>query len=509
MEHNNSSSAAASPNDASFPDISSIPPSHSPALRRATFLFSLIAALSLALVAPNIYFRNAMLIVAGLVVLALGVEALAIILCAKSQSFRDTKVLAVFQTKLFWLPNPGIGGELVKQIFGHRHMTGRSKGGLRKYISWMHSPVADCHQEVMEKNEIYAQVKKATSHLIARTNDITAIANKHIDQAIARERTAFSPWTIMELSRIVRPIIINSLFEFIFGRAPSKEELDAFVASNDNLVATVGALTVPKMDIRMKALSYIQRELEATNGRPDIFGDDCTLTVEQRAKYVLGVWIHSGVAQAYRHAMKGMLATLRNKRVFSNFKKDVDGSYADAILLEANRMFPGVVMTDRRAVDDIQVEGAPLIERDTTVFFHFQNYHTMGFERPDEFIPERWNEALKKESNYMPFGTGQRRCPAERLSTMLSKQTMVRLLNELDIHVGSGLGIIKSYQHRYWSLDICCIVRRPSLGKLSLWAIRKCLNAGMTLYNVRKGLIVYRMVTRQDEDCARYKAPAD
>ena len=36
--------------------------------------------------------------------------------------------------------------------------------------------------------------------------------------------------------------------------------------------------------------------------------------------------------------------------------------------------------------------------------FNYPKYHSMGYERPNEYIPERWSSLSKHKENYIPFG---------------------------------------------------------------------------------------------------------
>src|SRR4029077_18623169 len=96
--------------------------------------------------------------------------------------------------------------------------------------------------------------------------------------------------------------------------------------------------------------------------------------------------------------------------------------YAEAVILEAMRLYPPGYVIGREAVDDCEIGGyhAPagvtvlmspwLMHRDARYFDH-----------PDEFRPERWENDLLKQLPrivYFPFGAGPRRCIGDGFAMM-------------------------------------------------------------------------------------------
>jgi hypothetical protein len=398
-----------------------------------------------------------------------------------------------------------VSGAQVKRLFAHPDLNGKGIGVLRKWILWTHGPTAKCHQEVMEVDATYAQIKPITIQLLSRPMDaILQITRRHIDSTIAAER-ARGRWGFIRIRDLLRPIVIQTFYEMIFGQPPTPEVLTALLASNADLITTVLTIRDRNMQARRVALGHVQRALEASGGRPEVFGEGCTLTIEERAQYVLGVWMQTGVSQTWRLAMKAMCALLRTRHGLETLRSEGEagGPYADAVLMEALRMFPGLAATDRRALRDVEVEGIRL-ERNTTVYLNIWIYQRQGFVDGDEFIPERWrDEELKKTSNFVPFGVGKRRCPAERLSLMLAQELMVRLLSAFDFHVASGRGLVSSRQPRYWSYDRCCVVPRCASAPFRLWAVRRWLNAALAFENIVNSVIQFSLIPRHAAEAGR------
>ena len=57
----------------------------------------------------------------------------------------------------------------------------------------------------------------------------------------------------------------------------------------------------------------------------------------------------------------------------------------------------------------------------TVLCFNYLKFHSSGYDKPESFIPERWQALSKKDANYTPFGIMRNRpCPAQVRSRVLS-----------------------------------------------------------------------------------------
>lgn len=96
--------------------------------------------------------------------------------------------------------------------------------------------------------------------------------------------------------------------------------------------------------------------------------------------------------------------------------------YVSQVFNESLRLFPPVVMIPRRVDAETTLQGYQ-IPKDSLVFvniYHIQRHPDL-WENADEFIPERWEENLRKEQPqlaFMPFGAGQRLCIGNHFALM-------------------------------------------------------------------------------------------
>lgn len=92
------------------------------------------------------------------------------------------------------------------------------------------------------------------------------------------------------------------------------------------------------------------------------------------------------------------------------------------VLLESMRLYPPAFVVGREALVDTEVAGYRC-PRGTTVLMPEYVVHRdpRFFERPDEFLPERWRNDFEKQlpnCTYFPFGAGPRMCIGNTFAMM-------------------------------------------------------------------------------------------
>jgi cytochrome P450 len=88
--------------------------------------------------------------------------------------------------------------------------------------------------------------------------------------------------------------------------------------------------------------------------------------------------------------------------------------YTEMVFKESLRLYPPAYAVVRRAVDDCQIGGYPIPAGATVAMFQWSVHRDVRFfDRPEEFIPERWENDFQKRlprCAYFPFGAGPRLC---------------------------------------------------------------------------------------------------
>lgn len=455
--------------------------------------------------APSPWFRLSLLTVAACAGLAASIAFLTRFLSLQVSRQRWKYKTKDEAGRTIVVPNHAIQGQDVRRLFGHPNLNTKFAVGLRQLILWWHAPCSELHQEIMEQNDLYLEVKSVTSSILSTpVEEIRILVRAHLDEAMLRVANEDAAWSITRLRTIVGPIALSFCYELVLGRKCPPEILPLLIGSTADVIAATGAMSRRNMPLRMKALAHVRSALEGAGGRPEFFGDNCPLTLQQRAQYLQGVWIHTASAQILRLVSNAICHLSRNRRCLEIVRREIGqvGSYADAVLLETLRLTPGISSTNRVASNDIIFGEGVSIPAGTNIVFNLENYQRTGFDRPDEFVPERWSDGRKKDSNFMPFGTGKRRCPAERFTLIVAKEILLGMLASLDFHVPAGGGFLFSAKSRIAN-DLCCVVRRPSLGAIRLWGIRCWLAGMLAVENIRKSFVQLAIMPKNAGDAFR------
>lgn len=88
--------------------------------------------------------------------------------------------------------------------------------------------------------------------------------------------------------------------------------------------------------------------------------------------------------------------------------------YTEMVFKESIRLYPPAYAVVRAAVEDCEIGGYQIPAKATIAMFPYVTHRDARyFDRPDEFIPERWENDFQKtlpRCAYFPFGAGPRLC---------------------------------------------------------------------------------------------------
>lgn len=97
-------------------------------------------------------------------------------------------------------------------------------------------------------------------------------------------------------------------------------------------------------------------------------------------------------------------------------------AYTEAVLKEAMRLYPAAWIMGREVVTPCEIRGYTIPKGWNLLISQWVIHRdARWFDRPDEFIPERWySERIKDlpECAYMPFGAGPRQCIGRHFAMM-------------------------------------------------------------------------------------------
>ena len=108
--------------------------------------------------------------------------------------------------------------------------------------------------------------------------------------------------------------------------------------------------------------------------------------------------------------------------------------YTQMVLEETMRLYPPAWVIARKVLRNTVLCGYPVEEKAQLILDVYSLHrHPDYWDRPDQFIPERFDEKLKKERHryaYIPFGAGQRLCIGNNFALMEMKIALTMFLQK-------------------------------------------------------------------------------
>jgi len=407
------------------------------------------------------------------------------------------------------VPNKDIKGKDVERLFMHEHADLKTGGIVRTMIRWWHEPSGECHQKLIEKNEIYAQVAPVTARLLTSMSPaaMRELAVKYVDEVVRREKKRITGLSVVRIRSFVYPIAVSFLYEFIFRETCPKEAMSLISISASDVAKSTRAYSRRDMKARDKLFRYLRNLIEKKDGCPHIFGEDSGLSLDQKAKYLQSVWFHTGIVQITRMTGNALTALAKNKRCLVKLRAEEgeERPYLNYVIMEILRLYPGVGRTNRVTSKDIDLTDKLRIPAGTNVVFDLETHQLHGFDDAPKFIPERWEGARRKDSNYMPFGVGKRRCPGEPISLVVAREIILGVTTAFDIDAPITREIGRPDRPELPN-DMCCLSPRGSSdasGGMKLYILRRLLGWRLTLELVKNSLTQIYVMPRNVRDAIR------
>ena len=129
-------------------------------------------------------------------------------------------------------------------------------------------------------------------------------------------------------------------------------------------------------------------------------------------------------------------------------------TFLDTVIKETLRLYPPIHVGNRRAADDIAVEGFP-VPKDNRVMYSIYLSHRdpAHWDDPDDFCPARFDRSQTKSSPpafaYLPFGGGPRNCIGATFAQVEAKAVLGKILRDFDLELLPG----RVYEHMGATLE--------------------------------------------------------
>ena len=234
--------------------------------------------------------------------------------------------------------------------------------------------------------------------------------------------------------RVVRRIVVRALFGDSFrDRA---DELGDVLEPAMAFADRIPQLQLPWLPAGRRARAAraaADRIVDEEAARPDPQGILAVLVESDLSRQEVRDQVVSLIAAGYDTTSAAVAwaiyELLRNER----WTPDQD---LDHVVKETQRLWPGAAVSGRQSVAPVELRGHE-IPAGTMVLYSPWVTHRMPslWERPDEFVPERWEREPADPYAYVPFGGGYRRCIGFQMAVYEIKIAVARMVRAVDASV--------------------------------------------------------------------------
>jgi len=353
-------------------------------------------------------------------------------------------------------------------------MTGRSKGAALSDLFWYWlSPGAEMHPEHLELGERYQQIARFTRKILAVSKkDIEELINQYHQDPLELSLGEGKEWVHTRLRDRFMLLWADFFYQLVFREPCSPTARSLIVNHASDVVNALKCCKLRDMNKRQQLTLYLLEKIR-NNEFPYTFPIE--LTELEKAYYLQGTFFNTAIVQMSEAMTHLVLAISQHPGGQEQLKSRGESAYLDNVINESLRLYPLFGIAHRISTESLDFNGEKL-SKNTVFCFNYPNYHKMGYENADEFIPDRWTSCPVKETNFIPFGvSGNRSCPAQGLAMVSMKILTMHLIN--NYYFTSPIEHTRSLPNR----GPCIVMRKSSVA--SRFGIKVLVIPLMKLYD--------------------------
>ncbi|MER8046568.1 cytochrome P450 [Streptomyces sp. NPDC094032] len=352
----------------------------------------------------------------------------------RSATVRGRGFERMSEEPLVVIPGEGTTADDFTALYRHPATRRRRKGASLSnlHFYWL-SPSAAIHQENLEDGPAYERVAATTRRILA----VPPAEARHLAGRLAAEaleRPVADRPTVLRVRDLMTPVWADFFYELVFHEPCPTATRALIVANSDNLLGTIKHITPLDLRVRDRLISALTHRLATGPAVPAL---PESLTLRQQALYLQGVVFGTGVAQM-SEAVAHLCMNLATRPPLQHaIARDADSGLLHAAIQESLRLFPLFGIAHRVTTADIETARLR-IPAGSVLCFDYTAYHREGQDRPDEFLPERWQHPSAAPTHHAPFGvTGNRPCPARGLAPGLIDAATREILQRYTLHTAA------------------------------------------------------------------------
>ncbi|AJQ96826.1 cytochrome P450 [Gynuella sunshinyii] len=326
------------------------------------------------------------------------------------------------------LPSDSFNAEDFKTLYGNPALSGRSKGAELSDLFWYWlAPGPEVHPEHLELSDRYRNLSRFTRQLMARSRtELESMIDQYQQDPLRLSLHHKKNWTSIRLRDAFMPLWADFFYRLLFNEPCNEKTRNLIVNHASDVVNALKCCKLRNMSKRHQLTEFLVNKLES-NEFPHPFPPGLT-TLEQ-AHYLQGAFFNTAIVQMSEAMSHLIMVIAQHPHCQERLRSGDHDHYLDDVINESLRLNPLFGIAHRIVTDTVNFKGST-IKKGTVVCFNYPEFHKQGYENPDQFNPDRWQQCPAKDSNFMPFGiTSNRSCPAQGLATVTMRRLAFHVIN--------------------------------------------------------------------------------
>ena len=353
------------------------------------------------------------------------------------------------------IPGKLVDASRMKQVYSDPAANGRSKGATLSDLFWYWlAPGPEVHQEHLEAGERYEEVARTTRRILG-------IPRKTAEETAAQcavrmlNSTSIRNMKLVRIRDLMMPVWAEFYYELVFGERCPPAARELIVGNAHDVVTALKCCSLRHMNRRHRLTRFLLENIKAGKV-PFVLPE--RLAIEEQAFYLQGAFFNTAVVQMSEAMVHLCMVIAQHDEVQVRLTANLeDDRYLDRVIAETLRLYPLFGISHRITSADIVLDEGTTIPQGAVLCFNHSEYHRTGFDHPERFDPERWENLSPHEQNYIPFGVAANRpCPASGLAPVTMRAVIREMLRRYAVY--SSASHTRSSPNR----GPCLIVSRNS-----------------------------------------------
>jgi cytochrome P450 len=326
------------------------------------------------------------------------------------------------------LPNARYGPEVFEQVYAHPAANGRSRGaGLSDLFWYWLAPGPEVHQEHLEAGPRYDDVAATTRRIVAGTGPALSAKAARATAAVLDAMPA-DRLSLVRLRDLMMPVWADFFYELVFHTACPPSARKLIVGHATDVITALKCTSLRHPRRRARLTRYLRERVTAGAVPHEL---PASLSLPEQVHYLQGTFFNTAVVQMSEAMAHVLLAIAKHPDVQARLVADPDDDrYLDHVVDETMRRYPLFGIAHRITTGDIPLGDDAVLPAGSVVCFSYPDYHATGYDRPDEFDPDRWRQLSARRAHHIPFGIAANRpCPAWRLAPLAIRAATREMLH--------------------------------------------------------------------------------